>query len=158
MRLVGAQQVGPEKLATTAGFTLLEILLVLAIITIILAFSFPAFSGLTSNGDARIAKTTVASSLHRAQMNSRAISHDSSWGVYVETGQLTLFAGDSYASRDEGLDQLYDLPAAVEISGDNEIIFTKVFGLLEETATITFTSQINEVTDLTVNSRGTVDF
>ena len=82
------------------GFTLLEILLCVAMIGIIGGITAPLYNGLLIKNDLDIAVTTTAHSFRRAQILSQGMNGDSNWGVKVVSGNIIIFKGTSYAARD----------------------------------------------------------
>lgn len=140
------------------GFTLIEILLAISIIALIGGFSLPVYTRLQVRNDADLAATTVAQSLRRAQLLSQASDGDTSWGVKVQPGALTLFRGLNFASRNPTFDELYDLSASFTVSGLDEVIFTKFTGKPLATGTVTLTTPTNETRVVTINSEGMVSY
>lgn len=121
------------------GFTLIEILLSLALLAIISAFSWPFFSSLQSNNLEAEAKRTT-SYLRQAATLSRAGIQDETWGVLVDNNGLTLFAGDSYANRLTEFDQTSSFTNGVSSPGSQEIIFSKYQGVPNYTGQIVLIS------------------
>ncbi len=80
-----------------SGFTLVEMVVVLGIVSLLIALSVPAYTILRRQNDLELAMTTVAQALRQAQLHSQAGVNDGLWGVKMETGQVTVFQGDSYA-------------------------------------------------------------
>ncbi len=141
-----------------SGFTLIEMLLVIAIIAIISGISIPVYQSFQVRNDLDIATASIVQSLRRAAVLSQAVDNDTSWGVYVTSGSLTLFKGTSYATRDSNFDELFDIPLTITPSGVSEIVFTKFTGLPQTTGTITLTSNTNETRTITINAKGMVNY
>lgn len=140
------------------GFTLLEILLSIAALTIIAGIAIPLYQGFQVRNDSDIAATTVAQTLRRAQVLSQASDGDSSWGVRVQSGSITLYRGASYAARNTSFDEVFDMPTSITPSGLPEVVFAKFTGIPQATGAITLTSTINDVRTITVNTYGTVSY
>ena len=146
------------KKSPQKGFTLLEVLLSLAAITLIAGMSIPVYQSFQVRNDLDIAATTYAQTLRRAQLLSQAVDGDIAWGVYIIGGSITLFRGTAYALRDSSFDEVFDMPASITPSGVAEIVFTKFTGLPQTTGVVTLTSNINETRTITINVRGMVNY
>lgn len=140
------------------GITLLEVLLVLATIVVIAAMSLPVYGGMQVKNSLAIQVNTVAQNLRRAQTLSQAVDGDTTWGVYLQSGSITMFQGASYASRDVSFDEVFVVPTNIVFSGVQEVVFTKFTGLPETTGTISLTSINDETKNLTINEKGLVSY
>lgn len=140
------------------SFTLLEVLLVIAIIVIISAFSLPIYQLLTVKSDLDTTASNVAQILRRAQLLSQGVVGDSNWGVKVQKGSLTLYKGTSFSSRDTSADELTTLPPEVDVTGSNEVNFGKFYGLPQNSGTITLSAPHFENKNVSINEKGTVSY
>lgn len=140
------------------GFTLLEVLLSIAAITIIAGISIPIYQSFQVRNDLDIAASSIVQNLRRAAVLSQAVDGDTSWGLYVTSGSLTLFKGTSYTVRDSTFDEVFDIPLTITPSGTSEIVFEKFSGLPQTTGTITLTSNTNETRTITINAKGMVNY
>ncbi len=139
------------------GFTLLEVLLSVAIITLIAGLGTPIYQAFQVRNDLDVATNTISQSLRRAQVLSQSVDGDSSWGLYVQNGEVALFQGVSYASRNTSFDEVFDLPGSITPSGISEIVYSKFTGEPQVTGTITLTSSTNETRNITINEKGMID-
>lgn len=139
------------------GFTLLEVILSLAIVAILTGLSLPVYRTLMTKNDLDIATVTVAQSLRRAQTLSTAVDGDTNWGVKVQSGSITLFKGTSYALRDSTFDETFAIPTTITTGGISETIFSKLFGAPQSTGTVTLTTD-NDSSSITLNSKGMVSY
>lgn len=145
-----------RKIKSGAGFTLIEMLLSVAVIGLLVGMSVPVYRNMFVKNDLDVAATTVAETLRRAQVQSQSSDGDISWGVKVQTGKISLFKGTSYITQDPNYEEKFDMPASIAISGTSEIVFTKFTG--ETTGgTITLSSDTDSK-DITVNSKGMVGY
>jgi len=140
------------------GFTLLEILLSIAIIAIIAGIGIPIYQSFQVRNDIDIAAAAYVQNLHRAQALSQAVDGDTSWGVYAVSGSITLFKGTSYAARDITYDEIFNVSNSIVLSGISEIVFSKFTGLPQTTGTIILTSINNENRNITINAKGMVNY
>lgn len=141
----------------SAGFTLLEVMLVSATIAVLAAISVPVYSLLQVKNNLDVATNTTLQTLRRAQTLSQAVDGDSSWGVKLQQSDITLFKGTSYTLRDTNFDEVYSL-SGVSPSGISEVVFSKLLGHPNTTGTLTLTSTNNETQNITINSKGFLDY
>jgi len=141
------------------GFTLLEALLSITIMSILLFLSVPLYQSFQVRNDLDIASNTVAQSWRRASVLSQAMDGDMTWGVHVATSTgITIFKGASFALRDTTYDESFDLPSAITPTGLSELIFTKFTGLPSSTGTLILISPANEIRNVVITSKGAIDY
>ncbi|MBI5135378.1 DNRLRE domain-containing protein [Candidatus Uhrbacteria bacterium] len=139
------------------GFTLIEIVLTVALVAIIATSTAVLSLTLLRTNDLDNAVTSVVSALYRAQTLSRAGDHDSAWGVNIQPGIMTLFSGSAFESRNQSLDQTSDIPTTISASGITELVFAKTTGLPSSAGVIVLTHNIVGDRRLFINSIGTID-
>jgi prepilin-type N-terminal cleavage/methylation domain-containing protein len=144
--------------AKRKGFTLPEVMVSLATISAIAAVSIPIYQSFLARNDLDIAAATIAQISRRAQLLAEASDGDTSWGVMLQTGSVTLFKGASYAARDTAYDSAFDVPGSIAPSGLSEVVYAKFTGLPQTTGTYTITSATNETRNIAINSKGTVSY
>ncbi len=141
------------------GFTLLEVLLSVGIITVLAGISIPVYMSFNNRNDLDLAAQSLADSLRRAETYSRGVSNDSQWGVEIQTGAITLFKGAVFSSRDTSYDEVTILPGSFAVSGLNEVVFAKLSAAPSATGNISLTSSnLNETRTVTINAKGMVDY
>jgi prepilin-type N-terminal cleavage/methylation domain-containing protein len=137
------------------GFTLIEVLLSIALIGLIAGIGAVVYQQLQNRNALDVAAVTVATQYRRAQALSRASDADTTWGVRVDAGTVTLYQGASYASRVVAFDEVSSTSSAIIPSGFQEVVFTKFTGLPQTTGTLSLTGP-NDTRTLTLNAQGTV--
>ncbi len=142
------------------GFTLLEVLLSIALLGLIATFSTPIYISFQNRNDLDIATASTVQSLRRAQALAQASSGDESWGVYLQTASVTIFRGGSFATRNVNFDEVYPIGSSIVLSNLQEIVFTKFSGLptAPSVGTITLTSVNNETRNITINDQGMFEY
>lgn len=140
------------------GFTLIEVLLSIAMMAIIAGISIPIYQSVQVRNDLDIAATTLAQSIRRSQVLSQGMDGDTNWGVKVQIGSIIIFRGVSYAARDVSFDEVFSVPTSIVPSGLSEIISEKLTGMPQSMGTITFTSSLNETRTLTLNAKGNINY
>ncbi len=144
----------PRQLLT--GFTLIEIMLSVALIGVLAGLSVSVYYSLQIENDLDIAANAVSQSLRRAQILSRAVAGDANWGVKAQSGGVILFKGASYAGRDAAFDETFETASGVVFSGLQEIVFSRLLGEPQTTGTTTLTASSGETRSVFINSKGAV--
>lgn len=130
------------------GFTVLELMLAIAILAGVSAISIPAYRDYQIRSDLNIATEQITQALGRAQLLSQAGQHGMEWGYAVP--QSTLFAGQSYAARAAEHDERYPYPETIATSGLSEVWFSRVEGVPSATGTIVLTSLRGEEKEVNI--------
>ncbi len=140
------------------GFTTLEILLVVALIAIVAAATVSVYFTAKRKSDLDVTTNVVVQYIRRSQIYSQSGKEDSTWGVYLSQNDITLYMGDDYLARDQNYDDLYNFPASLTRSGLTNIVFSKLDGIPSSTGTITFSDNANNISVISINSKGLVDY
>ena len=135
------------------GFTLIEMLLVMALMGIILALTTPIYSLFQTKNDLDLATELIKTTLYRAQILSRNMTEDDTWGVYIQNEDIILFKGISYSLSDPNFDEITKMSTRVVTSGTTEIIFNKLTGEPQNIANIELSID-NETKTITINEKG----
>ena len=141
-----------------AGFTLLEVLLSVAIIALLTGMSLPVYESFARKNDLDITAQQLASTLRRAQTYARSGHRDSVWSVEVQSAAVTLFQGTSFASRNQAYDEKFTIPSSITTAGLGEVQFAKLNATPNTTGSITLTSSTNSTRTLTINAKGMVEY
>jgi type II secretory pathway pseudopilin PulG len=141
-----------------AGFTLIEILLCIATIAIIAGLSIPIYLPFQTQNDLDITATGIIRGTRRAQTLAQAVDGDTSWGIKIQSGSMTVFKGTNYAARATAFDEVLTIQPNITPSGLSEIVFTKFTGLPQTTGTITLTSTNNSTKNISINAKGTIGY
>lgn len=137
------------------GFTLIELMLVLALIFIVGSFSFPVSLSFYKAEVLDDAVSGLSDVLRKAQFQAVAQKNDSSFGVKVLPGAYVLFQGDSYGARLVSEDETFALPQPLSVAGLDEVLFEKRTGKPDALRTITVSIQ-NEEKVILINEQGTI--
>ncbi len=135
------------------GFTLVELLIVFALITVIGITSVPFYSNFFTQNAAGNTYDQLINHIRKAQTNAMIGKQNSQWGVHNQAGSIILFQGSSFASRNIAFDQKLTLNPNISVSGFTDIIFAKMTGTPSAAATITITGN-NTIKTITVASQG----
>lgn len=130
-----------------SGFTLVELLIVLAVTTLLVAASIPIYGGVQVSAQLNDAAAQTVQALRIARTKAVARTENMSHGVcFNEDGNtVILYQGDSCATRDTAFDRTYTLDDAMTLSttapGD-DIVFAKGTGVPGASATVTITHSV----------------
>lgn len=142
---------------TQRGFTLLEILLVVALISAMVGITSPVLVRLQRSNDLQVAQQALVQAHRRSQQLARASKNDQTWGVEAQTGSITTFMGTSYALRDPSYDEVFSISPSITISGVGETVYSKTFVTPSVTGSTTLTGDgVSRIT--TINAEGTVEY
>lgn len=142
----------------TRGYTLIEAILSIAFIGILSGIGVPLSQSFLERNDLNTALTTLVQTMRRGETLARTGTKDSVWGVSIAPGAITLFKGDTFATRDADMDEVYTISEKISIRGITEYTFTKVTGYPSETGTTTLSSHRDEEKTVTVNAKGTINY
>lgn len=113
------------------GFTLIEVLLVVVLMSILFIFSFPYSLKFYRTYLVDEVKTNVVTALNQARHYAILQKNDSDFGVNFNEAEdnYVLFQGSSYATRDITQDEVFPVLNIINFSGLSEIVFSKHSGL-----------------------------
>lgn len=119
------------------GFSLVEVLIVVGILGVIALVGLESFQEVSKGKHPDRASSVYIEALYRAKANAEVMQNDSAWGVAVFADNITLFEGDSFASRETDSDVVELIPS-VSVSGVSEIVFSVREGVPDTSGTTTF--------------------
>jgi prepilin-type N-terminal cleavage/methylation domain-containing protein len=132
------------------GFTLIEMILVVAIISILGALSATFYSRFLNQNAVANASDQLALQLRKAQVYSMVSKQGTNWGVKLQSGKIIL-----YANGNSGFDESFSINPSTQISGFTQVQFTKGSGLPDQTPIILISDQNNQET-ISINTQGAV--
>ena len=112
------------------GFTLIELIVVMSIFVISVAATAPFLGSFQRTQTVETHTQSLIQLLRRAQHRSVTGQRGSAWGVHMEDGQMVLFAGTSYETRDPHLDERTEVRGPLQFSGSGEVVFQPVTGTI----------------------------
>lgn len=149
-----------KKRERSLGFTLLELILVVAAFAIIAVVAVPISNSSLVRGNLDSAERTVESSLRRAYSYARSGENASDWGVYTTATNTTVFSGSTYEGRAAALDESnatasITVGGTVSSEGTALVIFAKDTGVPSPTGTLTLTAA-GKTKTITINAAGAI--
>lgn len=139
------------------GFTLIELVLSVAVLSIILLISIPLTQRYVVRNDMEVLSNIIVQDLYRAQNLARAGENNGNWGVYLQSGSATVFQGDSYVSRNQAKDESYSFSPSITITGQQEYIFARFSGRLSVPGSTTLSNN-SDTRIITVGSNGVIEY
>jgi type IV fimbrial biogenesis protein FimT len=141
------------------GVTVLEALVVVAILAILLAFVLPSFKTTRDRELLKSVSSDVVSSLDKARSQTLSSLNSSEYGVHFETDKLVIFKGTTYSSLDVN-NEIISIVSPASISSINltdsavDVYFNRLSGAPNKTGTITVSvSGISK--NITISATGT---
>lgn len=141
-----------------AGFTLLEVLLVVSMIAVLGGISATSWQSIQRDNELNLAAQQVAAGARRAETLAQASDGDSTWGVTATATQVVVFKGASFAARDQTVDEVFDLNSTVSVSGTSEYVFQKLTGLPQTAGVLTLQSTSGKTQTVTISASGMVQY
>jgi prepilin-type N-terminal cleavage/methylation domain-containing protein len=149
---------------TPKGFTLIEMVIAIGLLAILASLGLVVSMDNYRGHSFRDERDVVVSALQKAR--SRAISNvckgescdnGKPHGVFLRDQEYVIFQGSSYLNRDERYDEVIVSNAgAVELSGVDEIVFSRLSGSVEETGLITVSDKTGRSSDIYINNEGLI--
>ncbi len=163
----------PENSAhkgTAEGFTMIEIMVVVALIVIVGVVSFLALQGRRGTSDLTNTTSRIAALLREAESRAMAQSMSVGWGVHFENGTSTapfyaLFSSSTYSAATR--ESYYALPVTLQYTTSSfasgatkDIVFSQITGAPSASWNVTLSVVGNaaESSTITIASSGLVSY
>lgn len=141
----------------TKAFSLIEIILVIALMAIVAQLSIPAFMSMKTRNDFDLAETQVLQGLRRAKALAMAGTNDSNWGVYFSEKTFTIYCGNDFSTRDAARDEATTVNINISLPDQTDVNFEKNTGALDQSTSLTISD--SSVTDnITITESGLIDY
>jgi prepilin-type N-terminal cleavage/methylation domain-containing protein len=124
------------------GFTLIEIILAVAILLIIASIIIKSYSQFNKNVSLKTEVGRIASLIYRAKSDTISSRGGMQYGVHFESNKVVLFQGDIYssgASTNENfpLSQSLSISAIILTGGGSDLVFQRLTGTTATPGSIT---------------------
>jgi len=128
------------------GITIIELLVVLAVLGVMVSIVLPQFSKMRENQVLKSGVQDILSSLDKARSQTLASLNSSEYGVYFEADKIIIFKGIDFSTRDTAKDETINIITPATISSvtlnlvsdvDGEMYFNRLSGSPSKTGTIT---------------------
>lgn len=134
------------------GFTIVELILVITLITMLFAISTPFFVGLNNRNDVNLTYNYLESSIRRSNQLAKSQYMNQNWGLYIDNinNKLIIYKGDDYLSRDISQDEEILVPDGISFQTDQDINFEQLSGDLSTSNIIITISKNGYTKDLNI--------
>lgn len=138
------------------GFTLIELLLVIVIMSTLSVMTVGFYSRFLRQNEVLNVTDQISGQIRKAQIYAMMGKQSgSNWGINYSTNTITLYRGNSFATRIAAHDERFTVNPNVSITGLTDLNFAHATGLPSLAPTINITSGTNAKTVI-VNSQGVV--
>ena len=149
---------------TQKGFTITELLIVLAILAVIVTIVVSAFSKFNNNQSLDGAIGEVTSTLNEARANTLASYDNSAYGVHFQADKIVLFKGSTYSASDPDNEDVA-LSSKISVSnialsgGGSDVVFKRLTGKTDQNGVITlsFISDPTKIKTITIQKSGIIE-
>ena len=148
----------------TKGFSLLEIIIALAILGVIATLVINPFTSFRDHQVLNGAVEEILASLQQARVKTLSSEGGNQYGIHFASNQVVLFAGTTYdpvnpSNQDIGLSSSVTISGISLAGGSSDIVFQKLTGVTNQSGTVTIelNSDPTLVKTVTINSNGISD-
>ncbi len=145
---------------SSAGFTLMEILISIAVLGLLAALAVANFGGTRTDKVLKITATNIAFALEEAKSNALAGKGGENHGLHISEDTFIVFSGNSYnASDPDNRPQTIDSQLMLTTTASSEaIIFSRITGNVPavSTTTISETADSSHKIEIVVGTLGDI--
>ena len=154
---MGTKPLNPKSyiIYSRLGFTIVELLVIMAIAVLIFIFTLGVGSDFYRNQSLISERDTVINLLRRARTKAMNNENQSNQGLSVSTTSYVLFSGDSYALRNASYDEEFPRSGIINVSGPTEAVFAALEGTSNVSGTISV-SNSKDTANISVNYGGRI--
>lgn len=142
------------------GITIIEILIVIAVLGIIFSIIIPQFSKMRENQALKNGAQDILSSVNKARSQTLASLNSSEYGVHFQSDKVIIFKGAVFSGGDANNETIDIITPAIISNialagGGNEIYFNRLSGAPSTTGAVTIsTSSYSKI--ITIYATGAV--
>ena len=124
------------------GYTVLEILIVLAVLSLLISIFLPSFQRIRSNSVLKSTASNIFSALDKARSQGLSSVNSSEYGVHFETQKIVIFKGTVFSPSDINNEEIpITMPAYISLisltGGAVDLYFDRLSGAPNKTGTVT---------------------
>ncbi len=142
------------------GFALIELLIIIALITVVSVFAIPFTQSFRVSSDLYTSADDILKTLRRAREQAIFGENNEGWGVYFDSVnyRLTIYQGGDFNTRAKDYDQTVEYSSAFTVNTDfgNSINFSKNSGQPSALGAVTVASQNNQNVIINIDSNGKI--
>ena len=148
------------KVVKTRGVTVIELMMAIAIMTVIVAIVYLSFTKLNSSQALDKGTLLVTSVLDEARSKTLSSKNDAQYGVYFDDLKVVLFRGAVYSSSDPNnietfLDRRIGIKDIALSGGGSSTVFARLTGKASKSGTLKVYLRSATTTTKTINISGT---
>ena len=141
------------------GITIIELLVVLAVLGVMVSIALPQFSKMRENQVLKSGVQDILSSLDKARSQTLASLNSSEYGVHFEADKIIIFKGTDFSTRDTAKDETINIITPAVLSSGTltlpaNIYFNRLSGSPSTTGTVTISTSSYSKT-ITISTTGT---
>ncbi|MEI7688807.1 MAG: prepilin-type N-terminal cleavage/methylation domain-containing protein [Candidatus Nomurabacteria bacterium] len=149
----------------SSGFTLMEILIIIAIVTVISSIVLFNLSNFRNEQDLKNAEMEIVSLLDKARQNTLSSVNSNNYSVHFEVDKAVLFSGSIYSALDSSNEKInfnanVSIPAIDGINlggGGNDVTFERLTGeTMGGTLILRLKSDASKQKTITINKTGLI--
>ncbi len=140
-----------------SSFTIVELLLSIAIISIIFGLSIPFYQTFYVNSAFNTTISDVRQNIYRAQTRARNSEQDSSWSLRIQDKNIYIYLGDDFTNRNVEYDEITIINGPISIDSIPDIHFSKFSGIPNKSTNITINSSNQKSKIISINSQGGIN-
>lgn len=143
------------------GFTLLELLLVITLMTALAAFVFLSFVEYGASQSFRVTVTEVTSVIKETRQKTLSAETITQFGIHVASSSIVVYEGGAYNALNTS-NKVISLPGVTLVpqlsGGVSEFTFARLTGEASATGTILITdNRLNSTTSIIIHRSGLVE-
>ncbi len=137
------------------GFSIIEILTVIAIMLIILGITMYSYKIINSKKQVEVTTDSISSKLEQAKIDSISGKNGKNSGIHFNTTGYVYFSGNTFNPADI-TNSSSSFPTKIQVTksfsdGGNDIIFSRITGIPNATGTIQILDTVNNSSSSTIS-------
>jgi len=151
-------------MSKTSGFTLIEILIIVAITGLLSVSVFSIYRGFNKNRSLEVSVQNIASLLSEARSLTLSSKNDSVYGVHLEESKAVLFKGTTYStSSSDNIEYIISglVSATSTLNGGVvDVVFDRLTGETTAfgTTTLWLTADASSTKNIIIRETGIIEF
>ena len=137
------------------GFTLVEMVISLAILTLIVGMGVPTTIGFFQRQSVTAERDTLVSLLRRARTEAMTNRSESAHGLFIDTSSYIIYQGNAYDARVAMYDEVFPRGGGITVATTTDINFSALSGDASSSVTLAVSQSTKTVT-ITINTEGSI--
>ena len=149
---------------TRKGFTLVEIIVAIAMLLIVAGITLYSFSSLNDTNALEVSVAGVVSNLGESRSKTLASIDSEQYGVHINSDETVLFVGSTYSSTDPNnvtvpLNKVVEIVSVSLNGGGSDVVFDRLTGQTSEHGSfvVRLKDNINASSTVTIFQTGIIE-